>query len=188
LAIGAVVVGVVVVAAAGAAFKRAMPFKVGDWVVHPLHGVGRVIALERKQFAAGPNQAYYEIAIAQGTLWVQVDSPPAGLRGLTTKGELPQYRAVLQSSPMPLNKDYHQRRGELRERLKAGTLQSKCEVVRDLTAHGWAKRLSEPDAALLRATRDGLCREWAESEAVTVAEATHEVEELLREARQIHTK
>jgi CarD family transcriptional regulator len=182
-----------VVAAASAVFKpatlkRVMPFRVGDWVVHPLHGVGQVISLARKQFAAAPDQDYYEIAIAQGTLWVQVDTPPVGLRGLTAKGDLPQYRAVLQSSPMPLNKDYHQRRGELRERLKAGTFQVKCEVVRDLTAYGWQKRLSEPDAALLRSARDGLCREWAEAEAVTVAQALHEVEELLRAARQIHAK
>jgi len=167
---------------------RAMTFKVGDWVVHPLHGVGQVINREHKQFAATPDQDYYEIAITQGTLWVQVDAPPAGLRGLTAKGDLPQYRALLQSSPMPLNKDYHQRRGELRERLKAGTFQVKCEVVRDLTAYGWQKRLSEPDAALLRSARDGLCREWAEAEAVTMAQALHEIEELLREARQIHTK
>jgi CarD family transcriptional regulator len=164
-----------------------MPFKVGDWVVHPLHGVGQVISVERKQFASEPDQFYYEIAISQGTLWVQVDTP-AGLRGLTAKGDLPQYRALLQSSPSPLNKDYHQRRGELRERLKAGTFQAKCEVVRDLTAFGWLKRLSEPDAALLRTTRDGLCREWAEAEAVTMTEATHEVEELLRAARQIYVK
>ena len=165
-----------------------MTFNVGDRVVHPLHGVGQVINLERKQFAAAPIQAYYEIAISQGTVWVLVDTPPAGLRELTAKDELPQYRAVLQSLPMPLNKDYHRRREELRERLKAGTFQVKCEVVRDLTAYGWQKRLSEPDAALLRSARDGLCKEWAEAEAVTMAQALHEVEELLRAARQIHAK
>lgn len=164
-----------------------MPFNVGDWVVHPLHGVGQVINLERKQFAQAA-QLYYEIAIAQGTLWVQVETPPAGLRGLTAKADLPRYRAVLLSSPVPLSKDHYQRREELRGRLKQGTFLVKCEVVRDLTAHGWQKRLSEVDAALLRSTRDGLCQEWAEAEAVTVAEAASEVEALLREARQAHSK
>jgi CarD family transcriptional regulator len=164
-----------------------MSFSVGDWVVHPLHGVGQVIGLERKQFAQAA-QLYYEIAIAQGTLWVQVDAPPAGLRGLTTKSDLPRYRTVLLSLPTPLNKDYHQRRDELRERLKSGTFQVKCEVVRDLTAHGWLKRLSEVDAALLRNARDGLCQEWAGAEAVTVAEATQEVEALLHQARQVYQR
>jgi RNA polymerase-interacting CarD/CdnL/TRCF family regulator len=119
---------------------------------------------------------------------VQADSPSAELRQLTAKGDLPYYRTVLLSSPMPLNTDYHQRREELRQRLKAGTFQVKCEVVRDLTAHGWQKRLGEIDAALLRNARDGLCQEWAEAEAVTVAEATQEVDTLLREMRQVYHK
>jgi RNA polymerase-interacting CarD/CdnL/TRCF family regulator len=95
---------------------------------------------------------------------------------------------VLLSSPVALSKDYHVRREELRGRLKSGTFQVKCEVVRDLTAHGWLKRLSEVDSALLRSARDGLCQEWAEAEAVTVAEATSEVEGLLREAQQVYSK
>ncbi len=164
-----------------------MPFNVGDWVVHPLHGVGQVIRLERKQLAQAA-QLYYEIALAQGTLWAEVEAPPAGLRRLTAKDDLPRYRTVLLSPPTPLSKDYHLRREELRTRLKQGTFQVKCEVVRDLTAHGWQKRLSDIDAALLRSARDGLCQEWAGAEAVTVAEATVEVDALLREARHVHHK
>jgi len=164
-----------------------MPFNVGDWVVHPMHGVGQVTGLERKQFAQAA-LLYYEIAIAQGILWVEAETPPEGLRRLTAKAELPRYRSVLLSAPVPLNKDYHLRREELRGRLKSGTFQVKCEVVRDLTALGWQKRLSEVDAALLRNARDGLCHEWAEAEAVTMAEAVSEVETLLREAHQAHLK
>jgi CarD family transcriptional regulator len=178
------VIGAVRGVAAGAAFSPAMLFNVGDWVVHPLHGVGQVVRLEQKDFGTSPGQLYYEIAIPQGTLWVMAESPPAGLRELTAKTDLPRYRAVLQSAPTPLNKDYHQRRGELRERLKDGTFQVRCEVVRDLTAYGWRKQLSEPDATLLRTARDGLCQEWARAEAVTVAEALHEVEALLGVAKQ----
>ena len=162
-----------------------MRFNVGDWVVHPLHGLGQIIGLERQQFAQAA-QLYYEIALAKGTLWVAAATPLAGLRGVTAKGDLPGYRALLKSSPGPLDKDYRQRRGELQERLKLGTFQVKCEVVRDLTAYGWPKRLGEVDAALLRRARDSLCQEWAAAEMVTLAEATQEVEALLREARQAH--
>jgi CarD family transcriptional regulator len=164
-----------------------MPYNIGDWVVHPMHGVGQVMGLERRQFAQAA-QLYYEIAIARGTLWVAANTPLAGLRGVTAKGDLPHYRTVLKGSPGPLDKNYHQRRDELRERLKAGTFQVKCEVVRDLTAYGWPRRLGEVDSALLRQARESLCQEWAASEAVTVAEATHEVEALLHEAQQGYQK
>lgn len=164
-----------------------MPFSIGDWVVHPLHGVGQVTGLEQRQFAQSA-QLYYEIAIAQGTLWVKADEPDAGLRRLTAKNDLPRYRTVLLGSPTPLSRDFHQRREELRERLKAGTFQVKCEVVRDLTAHGWQKRLSEVDSAVLRNAHHVLCQEWAGAEAVTIQEATLEVDTLLREARQVYHK
>jgi len=183
MAAGAAAMETGAAAAAGAAFSLTMHFKIGDWVVHPLHGIGQVVKLDRKDFGSSPGQLYYEIAISQGTLWVMAETPPEGLREITPRGDLPQYRAVLQSAPTLLTKDYHQRRWELRERLKDGTFQARCEVVRDLTALGWQKRLSEPDAMLLRSTREGLCLEWAEVEAVTVVQATQEVEDLLRAAK-----
>ncbi len=175
------------VEADGAAIRPAMLFNVGDWLVHPSHGVGQVVRLERKQFAQAA-QLYYEVVISQGTLWVPAETPPAGLRGVTAKGDLPRYRTLLKGSPGLLSKDHHQRRSELQERLKQGTFQVKCEVVRDLTAYGWPRQLGEADTALLRRARESLCQEWAAAEAVTVADATQEVEALLREARQVYHK
>lgn len=188
MAAGVAAMGIDAAAVAGGAFSPTMLFKIGDWVVHPSHGIGQVIKLDRKDFGSSPGQLYYEIAISQGTLWVMAETPPEGLREITARADLPRYRAVLQSAPMLLNKDYHQRRWELRERLKDGTFQAYCEVVRDLTAYGWQKRLNEPDAMLLRAARENLCHEWAEVEAVPVAQATQEVEELLHAAKQKHLK
>ena len=173
--------------AANVAFRATTLFNIGDLVVHPLHGVGQVMNVERKQFAQAA-QLYYEVAIAKGTVWVAAETELAGLRGVTDKDDLPRYRTVLTSSPGPLNRDYHHRRLEVQERLKGGTFQVKCEVVRDLSAYGWPRRLGEVDAALLRRARDSLCQEWAASEAVTVAEATHEVETLLREGRETNQK
>ena len=163
-----------------------MAFKVGDWVVHPQHGLGQVTRLETKQFGSGEAQKYYEIALPKSTLWVPVESPLIGLRPLTAKNDLSRYRGLLKGPPVPLSQDHHQRRGELMGRLKPGTFLVKCEVVRDLTAQSWRKRLSEVEATLLRNTRDGLCQEWAVSEGVSVSDATQEVETLLREAKQAY--
>jgi RNA polymerase-interacting CarD/CdnL/TRCF family regulator len=165
-----------------------MPYNIGDWVVHPVHGVGGVVGVERQRFDQAAAQLYYEITIPQGTVWVAVDAPAAGLRKVTANEDLPRYRTVLKGTPGLLDKDYHQRRDELRGRLKGGTFQAKCEVVRDLTAYGWPRRLGEVDSALLRQARESLCQEWAAAKAVTVMEAIKEVEALLHEARQAHQK
>jgi len=164
-----------------------MRFSVGEWVVHPQHGVGRVVNLHMQQFGSEPARLYYEITVQRSTTWVLVDSPsPGGLRALTAKTDLARYGSLLKGAPAPVNKDHRQRQLELTGHLKDGTFKAKCEVVRDLTAISWRKRLNEMDGALLRSTRDGLCQEWAVVEGISIVQATQTVEALLREAKQAY--
>jgi CarD family transcriptional regulator len=165
-----------------------MAFEVYDWVVHPQHGVGRVINLEIRQFDSGSEQLYYKISIPNGTLWVQVDGSTCGLRKVTARCDLDKYRDLLKSRPTPLTADHRQRLVELTDRYRQGSFQARCEVVRDLTAFGWYKPLGEANATLLRIAHQALYQEWATSEGVTINEATREVEALLREGKQLHKK
>jgi RNA polymerase-interacting CarD/CdnL/TRCF family regulator len=165
-----------------------MTFEVDDWVVHPQHGVGRVIKLEIRQFDSGSKQLYYKISILNGILWVQVDGSSCGLRKVTAKCDLDKYRDLLKSPPTPLTADHRQRLIELTERYRQGSFQARCEVVRDLTAFGWYKPLGEANATLLRVAHQALYQEWATAEGVTLNEATREVEALLQEGKHLHKK
>ncbi len=163
-----------------------MPFQVGDVVVHPAHGVGHVVRLEEKRFSGREASLYYEIVIQKSTVWVSVESPEAlRLRPLTLKNDLARYRSVLKSRPLPLNKDHRQRHLELADRLKQGSFQVMCEVVRDLTARGWIKPLNEYDTVSLQRVRGRLCQEWAASEGMSVTDASGEVSSLLLESRKV---
>lgn len=164
-----------------------MPYQVNDCVVHPAHGVGRVVALGIQHFFDVEARLYYEILIQRNTVWVPVDTGVAsGLRPVTPKAELARYRRVLQSQPNSLILDSRQRHLELLGRLKVGLFQTSCEVVRDLTARRWVKPLNEMDSRTLRRTHDGLCQEWAAAAGVTVQEAAQEIDALLLEGRQAH--
>jgi len=163
-----------------------MAIKVNDWAVHPQHGVGRVVKLETRQFDPGPKRLYYQFAISTGTVWVPVQGRPAGLRKLTAKGDLSRYRGLLRSRPTPLVADHRQRQIALVERLKESSFQARCEVVRDLTAHGWQRPLNESSSVLLRRARHALCAEWAAAEGLSLVDATLEVEALLLEGRKAH--
>jgi len=165
-----------------------MPFEVNDLVVHPQHGVGRVVKLEMRQFASETAQLYYKIEIPNGTIWVPVEGPPGRLRELTPKVELPHYRGLLKSRPTPLAKEHRQRQIELAERLKQGSFQARCEVVRDLTAHSWHKPLAESSGIMLRIARGVLCEEWAASEGLSLIKAAREVEALLSEGKRTYEK
>jgi CarD family transcriptional regulator len=165
-----------------------MAFEVDDWVVHPKHGVGRVVKLEMRQFAAGTEELYYEISIPNGTVWVQVDAASSGLRKVTTKDDLARYRDILKSRPKNLTEDYRKRQTELTDRLRQGSLRARCEVVRDLSALAWYKPLGERSSTLLRAAHQALYQEWAMADGVSLREATQEVTALLQEGKSLYMK
>ncbi len=162
-----------------------MLFKVDECVVYPAVGVARIVGLVTKRFFAAELLEYYEVVNERSTVWVAVNEASAkGLRRLTRKDELAHYRDVLRGRPGVMNDDSRQRQADFRGRLRRGTLQDLCEIVRDLSARGWSKPLGEYDAAGLRQGRDGLCQEWAAADGVSLAEATAEVNLLLLVARQ----
>jgi len=164
-----------------------MQFKVGDAVVHPVYGVGQIIRLDTKRFTGTEARQYYEVSTQKTTVWVPVETHEAiGLRRLTNKPDLAAYRTLLTSHPVSLDKDHSRRRLELAERMKQGSFQALCEMVRDLTARGWHKPLGAADAVSLRKAHDLLCQEWAASKGESIPEAAQEVERLLSEAKRSH--
>lgn len=161
-----------------------MRFEIGDWVVYPAFGVGKIVGVTTKAFHEAERHLYYEVTGDRSTVWVQVDESTArGLRHLTRQSELADLRTVLRGQPVALNGDFRQRRLDIRDQLRRGTLQAQCEVVRDLSGRAWRKSLSEGDLFDLNKTSDSLCREWAAANQVSVAEATTEVNAILLEAR-----
>jgi CarD family transcriptional regulator len=159
-----------------------MKFAIGDKVVHPQHGVGFVTGLEEKQFVPNTARMYYVVSIPDTTLWVPVDMPTSGLRKLSVRSELDQCRQVLQATPQALipGRDLL---ANLSGRIKQGTIIAQCEVVRDLTAFGWHKPLYGSIADFQRMALDVLCQEWAAVKGVSLAEASHEIDGLLKKGR-----
>ena len=77
-----------------------MQYKAGDSIVHPVYGVGNILRLEEKRLAEDQLRWYYVVTADKSTIWVPVDEAgAAGLREVTRKRDLDQYRRVLQSRP-----------------------------------------------------------------------------------------
>jgi CarD family transcriptional regulator len=168
--------------------KPLKQFKVGDFVVHPVYGIGHIVQIEEKQFSEKVKRLYYRVALLpKHTIWVPVEtSERTGLRSVTAKNELDQYRDLLKSRPVALPKKFDQRHRELLGRLNQGSFQVMCEVVRDLTAWSWRKPLGSVDIATLQKTRESLYREWATAAGVTTTEAIKEIDTLLMANRQVY--
>jgi len=164
-----------------------MPFKAGDYIVHPTYGVGSIVRLEEKRLGEDQARWYYVVVVDKSTLWVPVDEKNgSGLRSVTPRKELDRYRAILKARPEVLERDHNKRRLLINERVKQGSFQSLCEAVRDLSAQSWKRPLSEADLTLLQRLSHSLYREWAASANVPLPAATAEVQALLQEAKQAY--
>lgn len=162
-----------------------MTFKIGDKVVHPQHGVGRVVNVANREFEPGAIRQYYEVNMPAGsTLWVPVESATIGLRKPADKREIARCRKTLTSRPSPLDADVRTRQANLASRLRQGTITTFCEVVRDLHAYGEHKSLYGTIAGFYRVTKDVLCQEWSAVDGITLSEAAAEVSALLEKGRQ----
>lgn len=158
-------------------------FNIDDFVVHPVYGVGQVIQIEERQFSEEEDRQYYKVVLDKLTLWIPVDAQELiGLRPITARSELDQYRNLLRSRPAPKKFDQaHQRYTELSRHLKPGSFYVTCEVVRDLTVMGWQTPLGRSDTIILQKTRERLLQEWATAAGISIAEATNEIDTLLQE-------
>ncbi len=164
-----------------------MQFKVGDQVIHISHGSGQIVAIEEKRLFDRDARLFYAVATNKSTVWVPVDADSAAsLRLSVSNSALIYCRDLLKSRPTPLNTDRRQRYLELTNRLKQGSFEILCEIVRDLAAYGWPKPLSEADSTVLRKTQDAVCREWASAEGVSLLAAAQEIAALLQEGRRAH--
>jgi CarD family transcriptional regulator len=165
-------------------------FNIGERVVHPQHGVGKVVKLEEREFGSGVRRRYYEVSIAGAgsTLWVPCDPPSFGLRSVAGKSDIDACRKILVSRPSPLTDDARSRQSHLAERLKQGTIRVQCEVVRDLYAFGEHKSLYGSMAGFFRQTQNVLCEEWALVEGIALADAVQEVNSLLEKSRSLVNK
>jgi len=168
-----------------------MQFKVGDVVVHPAYGIGQIVKIEEKQFSKkGAARLYYQVTMPdRNVVWTPVEDQAAnGLRLVTAKSDLDRYRNLLKSRPVLLEKNRHQRYLQLVSRLKQGSFRVTCEVVRDLTLSDWQKPLGITNKTILRQTQQRLYQEWASAADVSIAEATKEIDTLLRATQEATVK
>ncbi len=161
-----------------------MTFHTDQRVVYPGFGLGRIATIVTKAMFDAELHEFYEVIGEHSTVWVQVsEAADRGLRRLTRQAELPHFRSLLRGQPVALSPEARLRHRDILARFKRGTLDDLCQIVRDLSAHGWHNVLDEYDVAELKKSQRWLCQEWAVADSVELAQAGTEVNALLREAR-----
>lgn len=161
-----------------------MAFQVGDKVVHRSFGRGEVVQLDEKELA-GKTQQYYVVEFNQLTLWVPVNGAEQGsLRLPVERLEFKKLLDVLRGPGEVLAEDRFQRQVQLSERMKEGSTEELCRIVRDISGRGIDHKLNENDLSVLRHAQNLLLEEWQFSQGISLEESRVALEKLLQESRE----
>jgi CarD family transcriptional regulator len=119
-------------------------FEVGDNVVYPHHGAGKVLRKEQKE-VLGERREYLTVKILHNDMTVMVpteNAQLAGLRRVIDEETVKKVLAVLQDECSEMPKNWNRRFKHNRDKIKTGDIYELAEVVRNLAIRENEKGLS----------------------------------------------
>jgi len=167
-----------------AAKQKKLPFAVGDFVVYPKHGVGRVSEIE-KQEVAGFALELYVIKFDKERMTLRVPIGKAevsGMRKLSNEATLKEAFITLKGKAKVKRTMWSRRAQEYEAKINSGDLVSIAEVVRDLHRGEDQPEQSYSERQIYESALSRLARELAAVEEIDEETAIVRLEEELRAA------
>jgi CarD family transcriptional regulator len=119
-------------------------FELGDHVVYPHHGAGKVLSKEDME-VLGTTREYLTIKILHNDMTVKVpteNAALAGLRRVIDEDTVKKVLDVLQDEVSEMPKNWNRRFKHNRDKIKTGDIYELAEVVRNLALRESEKGLS----------------------------------------------
>jgi len=161
-------------------------YKVGDKVVYPHHGAGKIVRKEKKD-VLGQQREYLTIQILYNEMTVEVPSDSAdraGLRKVIAEETVAEVLAVLYDDGSQMPKNWNRRFKHNRDKIKTGDIFELAEVVRNLSIRELDKGLSTGEKQMYGRAKKILASELMYARDMGEDEATEFLEALLDEIAQ----
>jgi CarD family transcriptional regulator len=169
---------------------KALSFDVGDFVVYPKHGVGRVVELQNTEIA-GTQLDLYVLRFEKERMTLRVPVGKAdsvGMRKLSSDKTMKDALETLKGKPKVKRTMWSRRAQEYEAKINSGDLTSIAEVTRDLFRADDQPEQSYSERQIFEAASSRLARELAAMEEVDEPTALKEILEILDKAAAIHNK
>ncbi len=161
-----------------------LEYEVGDHVVYPAHGVGRIESIET-QSIAGMTVQLYAISFEKERMTLKVPVAKAkksGLRKLSSADRIKTAMETLRGRSRVKRTMWSRRAQEYEAKINSGDPVSIAEVVRDLHRATDQPEQSYSERQIYQAALERLARELAAVEKIDEIRATQRLEEVLKKA------
>lgn len=136
-------------------------FKIGDKIVHPMHGAGIVDSITTQR-VNGVTREYYILKLPVGGMQVMVpteNSAEIGVRPVVTAGKADEVIAALPGITVENDPNWNRRYRENMLRLKSGDLLEVARVMKSLILREGEKGLSTGERKMLHSAKQILISE-----------------------------
>jgi len=158
-------------------------YEVGDKVVYPHHGAGKVMKIENKEIL-GQLRQYLTIQILHNNMTVMVpveNADRAGLRKVVASDAVDKVLDALRSAATNMPKNWSRRYKHNRDKLKTGDIFEVAEVVRNLAIRHADKGLSTGEKQMFSKAKKILASELMYVRKLSEDDATAFLETVLED-------
>lgn len=156
-------------------------FKKGDKVVYPMHGVGIIENIEKKE-VLGQRMEFYIITVINTGMKVMIpvkNAETVGIRPIISKNEVKKILEIISKGETIHEDDWKLRYQNNLDKIKSGSIHEVCKVARDLYRRGKDKELSIMERKLYENAYQLVVHEIALSKNIDVEEAGNVISEAL---------
>jgi CarD family transcriptional regulator len=159
-------------------------YAIGDNVVYPHHGAGKVLKKEVKK-VLGEERLYLTIKILHNDMTVMVpceNAAKAGLRRVIDDEAVAKVMAVLRDDVSQMPKNWNRRFKHNRDKIKTGDVYELAEVVRNLAIRESEKGLSTGEKQMYTRAKKILASELMYALEMEEDEAEEHLDKLIEDA------
>ena len=157
------------------------PFKNGEYIVYPAHGVGRIVGIETQE-VAGIKLDLFVISFIKDKMTLRVPVPKAtavGMRKLAEPATVKRSLETVRGRARIKRTMWSRRAQEYEAKINSGDLIAIAEVVRDLFRSENQPEQSYSERQLYEAALDRMSREIASVNKISETEAVRQIEQNL---------
>ena len=162
-----------------------MGFSIGDKIIHPKFGAGRITGEAHRELVKGFEHYYVINVVGTGaTAYIPMRKmDELGVRPVMSQVKLGRVLTKLREVPQRLSKDFKVRQARIQEKLATARPIKVAEAVRDLTGRRRRRYLTKVDERLLKRGRELLAAEMAAVNGIDVLYAHQTIDAALGESK-----
>ena len=162
-------------------------YRIGDFVVHPMHGAGKIEDIVEEK-VEGVRKEYYVFSMPVGGLVLKIPTVGAGtdgMRPVISRGEAQELMDAIPALSVEANSNWNKRYQENMNRLKSGNLYEVARVIKGLVRRESRKGLSTGERKMLYNAKQIMISEIVLAQKCTYEDAENRLMDAVKEKKKL---